>query len=208
VKYKPAIKLLFVIAFLVLLLLPAACVSEEDPAEVPIIDEPVETVEPAVEEMPTEESMQAANYYWPWISHGQVELSSGEIIIGPDLFESELGFIGEFTPGDSYEGLLVWRVEDTDVFMLEWISLVFDVEYFEQSEWKSSSIFEFKIDSLQPEPGDDGIQEIEVNITDLYDSFEVTIRSIELGKESEGNFSTDPISYIAFDISMRVIENP
>ena len=207
-KYEPVIKIFAVAVFLVLLLLPAACTSEDEPVEVPAIDEPVETGEPIEEELPVEDSIQVATYYWPWISHGQVELSSGEIIIGPDLFESELGFIGEFTTGDSYEGRLVWRVEDTDVFTLEWISLIFDVEYFEQSEWESVNSFEFMIESLQPEPGDDGIRELPVNVSELHDSFEVTIRNIVLGKESEGSFSTDPISYIAFDITMRVLENP
>lgn len=207
-KYKPAIKMFAVAVFLFLLLLPAACAPEDKPAEVPAIEDPVETVEPVEEQLPVEESIQVATYYWPWISHGQVALSSGEIIIGPDLFESELGFIGEFSPGDSYEGRLVWRVEDTDVFTLEWISLIFDVDYFEQNEWESVNSFEFMIDNLQPEPGDDGIRELPVNVTEMHDSFEVTIRNIVLGKESEGSFSTDPISYIAFDITMHVLENP
>lgn len=207
-KYKPAIKMHAVIILIVILLLPVACAPENEPAEVPEIEEPVETGEPVEEELPAEESIQVLNYYWPWISHGQVELPGGEIIIGPDLFESELGFIGEFTPGDSYEGRLVWLVEDTDVFTLEWISLIFDVDFFEQSEWESVNSFEFMIDSLQPEPGNDGIRELPVNVSELHDSFEVTIRNIVLGKESEGNFSTDPISFIAFDITMRVLENP
>ncbi len=207
-KYKPAINMFAVIVFLVLLLLPAACAPEDEPAEIPATEESVETGDSVEEELPAEESIQVATYYWPWISHGQVELSSGEIIIGPDLFESELGFIGEFTPGDSYEGRLLWRVEETDVFTLEWITLIFDVEYFKQSEWESVNSFEFMIENLQSEPGDDGIRELPVNVSELHDNFEVTIRNIELGKESEGSFSTDPISYIAFDITMRVLENP
>lgn len=206
-KYKPAINMFAVIVFLVLLL-PAACAPEDEPAEVEEVEELLETVEAVEEELAAEESVQVATYYWPWISHGQVALSSGEIIIGPDLFESELGFIGEFTPGDGYEGRLVWRVEDTDVFTLEWISLTFDVDYFKQSEWNSVNSFEFMIDNLQPESGDDGVRELPVNVSELHDNFEVSIRNIVLGKESEGSFSTDPISYIAFDITMRVLENP
>jgi hypothetical protein len=207
-KSNQAIKMFTIIALLVFMLLPSACAPDEAPAEVPVIGEPVETVDPVEEDLSVEAPLQVTTYYWPWISHGQVELSSGEIIIGPDLFESELGFIGEFSPGDSYDGRLVWRVENTDVFALEWISLVFDVEYFEQSEWESTSVFEFMIDSLQPEPGDDGTREIPVNLSDLHESFEVTIRNIELGKKSEGSFSTDPFSYIAFNITMRVLGNP
>jgi hypothetical protein len=149
-----------------------------------------------------------SNYYWPWISHGHLDLSSGETVSGPDLFESDPGFIAEFNEDISFDGLLVWKVEKTDVFMLEWVRLSFHVEYYEQNERLLDLYYEFLIDELLPEPIDNGIREYAVNLVDRQEDFEVVIKKVILGKEQHSSFSVDPINYVAIELEMKVRGNP
>jgi len=173
--------------------------------DLPEPDEP-DPIEP---EDPVEEPAGTpSTYYWPWMSHGHLDLSTGEVIPGPGLFESELGFIAEFTEEYSYEGLLVWLVTDSDVFALEWVKLSFNVDYFEDSEWAADIAFDFEIDNFKPEPGDDGLQEFPVSLVEQEQGFEVAVNKILLGKEQESSFSTGLINYVALEIAMRVVDNP
>lgn len=174
---------------------------EDNEIEDPVIEEPVD-------EEPAEEKAEApATYYWPWLSHGHLDLSSGEVIAGPDLFESELGFIVEFTEDYSYDGLLVWVVEESDVFTLDWVALSFDVDYFENNEWLLAINYYFRIEDLQPEPADEGVQEFALDLVKQEHGFEVAINKIILGKEQEGSLSAGPINYVALEIEMNVIGN-
>jgi len=190
------------------LVITAGCDSLSEPLADPVIEEPPAPDSETDEEPSPEDSLAVTTYYWPWISHGQVVLSSGEIIIGPDLFESDPGFIGEFVPGTNYDGRLLWRVENTDLLLMEWITLTFDVDYYIESEWESTSTFHFQLNDLQPEPMNGGRQQLQVNLSERKEDFEVTIKQLYLGIEEVGNIAKEPISYIAFDIEMKVVDNP
>lgn len=212
---KVLIKTPAVMIILILLMLTSCgCDSGEAPGlddpvpDTPSLEDPQLPDQESADEFPfAEEPVAITTYYWPWISHGQLELSSGEIVVGPDLFESELGFIGEFTPERDFTGRLLWKVENTDVFSVQWISLTFDVDYFEDSEWISTTTFNFLIEDLTPETGDDGLQIFPTGLTDQDQNFVVTINRVLLGKEEEGSFTTEPLNYIALDLEMSVVEN-
>ena len=200
-------RLLFIgLSILAIFLLSSGCGSRVSP--------PVETVDPviedpALEEIPSTIPVTISTYYWPWISHGMLDLSSGEVIPGPDLFESDIGFITEFAADKQpFAGRLVWLVKDTDVFTLDWIRLSFNVDYYDQHEWEFDIHYQFEIDGLLPEPADDGLQEFAVDLVERQDGFEVIIKKVLLGKEQKGNFSNDPINFIALDLEMRVIDTP
>ncbi|HED24049.1 MAG TPA: hypothetical protein ENN91_02895 [Firmicutes bacterium] len=147
------------------------------------------------------------DYYWPWLSHGNLLLSSGEAILGPDLFESDLGFIAEFPAGTEYSGRVIWLVEGSDVFALEWVDLSFDVEYYEQNEWSFMVTFDFMIDNLQAGQDAEGLKELPLDLYDQQDGFAVRIDKIVLGKNQEGDFSGESIDYIALDITMVAKDN-
>ncbi len=204
--------LLLSLFVLIFLLVSAGCDPEPGVIEDLLEDEPEEVedheIEDPVDEEPPEERPETpSNYYWPWLSHGHLDLSSGEVIAGPDLFESELGFIAEFTVDYSYEGLLVWVIEESDVFALDWVSLSFDVEYFEDSNRVFDISYDFRIEDLQPEPGEKGIQEFPVNLVREEEGFEVAIHKVVLGKEQESSISAAPINYVALEMEMNVIGN-
>lgn len=197
---------------LLVLFAGTACVPDpvidEDP-DVDVIDmEEEPEVEAVVEETETEEQFPASTYFWPWVSHGQLVLSSGEVIIGPNLFESDLGFIAEFTRDHSYSGELYWLVEKSDVFELEWATLTFDVEYYEQGEWEYDIDFVFDIDDLQPRASAEGVQEFDLDLVEEQDGFKVTISRVRLGKNRESSFGEEPIDYVALDIEMKAVEKP
>lgn len=190
---------------------------EEEIDDAPEPDLPEETVPDPDEKDPAErireeedidEPLMAGDYFWPWISHSQLTLSSGEVIDGPHLFESDAGFVAEFTKEYDYSGRMVWLVENTDVFTIEWVTLNFDVEYYKENEW----VFDFQVnlefDDLKPEPADEGLQEFELDITEEQEGFKVVVDKIILGKEEEGSFITDPIDFVALDIEMTVVDKP
>ncbi len=212
-RNKPTFSYIVLFLILLVLLFPIyGCDVEPVVVEDPVDEEPfdleeIENDDP-IDQVPSEERPESpATYYWPWLSHGHLDLSSGEVIAGPDLFESELGFIVEFTENYSYDGLLVWLVEDTDVFALEWVTLTFDVEYFEDSDWAHAINYEFRIEDFKPEPGEEGIQEFAVELVEEKQGFEVAIKRIVLGKEQEGSLSSTPINYVALEIEMNVVGN-
>lgn len=205
-KIKSAVRLLFLVLLEMFLLCSIiSCSPDQLFPEKP--DEAVEE-DIVVEETIPETPLTVSTYYWPWISHGHLDLSSGEIIPGPDLFESDLGFISEFTEDYSFKGQLVWLVEESDVFALEWVTLSFNVEYYDLNERIFDLYYEFTIEDLQPVPGDEGLQEFELNLVDHQEDFEVAITKIVLGKERESNFIAEPICYVALEIEMRVVGNP
>lgn len=212
-RNKPRFRVIAVFVFLfALLFLIYGCDVEPEVIADPVDEEPfdleeVENDDP-IDEVPSKERPETpVTYYWPWLSHGLLSLSSGEVITGPDLFESELGFIVEFTERYSYDGLLVWLVEESDVFALEWVTLTFDVEYFEDSDWAHAINYEFMIEDFKPEPAEEGIQEFAVELVEEEFGFEVAIKRIVLGKGQEGSLSSTPINYVALEIEMNVIGN-
>ena len=180
-------------------LLPEELVVEEND-DVPV---QVEDADPVLEE-----PLNRLPYYWPWISYGHLDLSSGEIILGPDLFESDLGFIAEFTEDYSFDGLVVWPVQESDVFELEWVKLSFNVEYYDHDELLFDLYYEFVMEDLQPEPGNEGYQEFPVSLVEQQQGFEVLVKKVLLGKEQQSAYSDNLINYVALEIEMRVVDNP
>lgn len=210
---RPAVSLSFFIVFTVILIFAVIGCSpvQLDPEE-PISEDPEEPEEIICEEPVDDEStadkpLTDTTHYWPWISHGHLDLSSAEIIPGPDLFESDPGFIAEFTEDYSFDGLLVWPVKETDVFTLEWIMLSFNVDYYDLDEQLFELYFEFIIEDLQPEPGDEGIQEFTVNLSEQQRCFEVVIKKVLLGKGQESKVSAATIDFVALELEMKVNPN-
>lgn len=195
-----------------LLLIDAGCTPDpepvDDPDEDPVEENETEIPEPDDEEIEVEDPEMAANYFWPLLSHGQLVLSSTEVIDGPHLFESDPGFIGEFTRDTDYSGRLMWLVNQTDVFELEWVTLTFDVEYYVGHECEFELNFMFEIEDLDPEPEDEGKQIFEVGLAEEQEGFRVEIDRVILGKEQEGSFTADPIDYVAFEIELTVVDKP
>lgn len=194
---------------------PAGCTPVPEPDEEPVeepVDEPEpedpEPEEPEPEEPEPEDPGAAASYFWPWISHGQLVLSSSEIIDGPKLLESEPGFIGEFTEGTVYNGRVTWEVESTDVFEIEWLTLNFEVDYYEQYEWQFDLNFFFEIDGLEPVPMAKGVQYFAVDLAEEQEGFRVEIERVILGKEQEGEFSPEPIDFVALEMEIAVVDKP
>ena len=206
---SPTFLLYIVLSLVALLFMIFGCspdpVVPDEPPDVVVEEPDGDEVDNDADEEIVRPPHAAATYYWPWLSHSLLELSSGEIVAGPDLFESDLGFIAEFTEDYSYNGRLYWLVQDTDVFALEWVILSFSVEYFEDFEWQLELNYEFLIEGLQPEPADEGLQIFTVDLVEQQEGFEVTVENIILGKEQEGSFATDPINYVALDIKMQVV---
>ena len=184
----------------VFLFAAAGCAPDPDP-----VDEPEED---PVEENDLEDPDPPANYFWPLLSHGQIVLSSTEVVDGPHLLESDTGFVGEFTRDTTYKGRIVWLVDKTDVFDLEWIALTFTVDYYALHEWQFERFFIFEIEGLEPEPGDEGVQVFELGLADEQDGFLVEIERLVLGKNQEGRFTSDPIDYAALDIVLKVVDKP
>ncbi len=216
-KVKPSyVSILFSLVLACMLLLLAGCDYLPLPRNgaADDLDEGVPTNGPDADELDVDEPVEEAppiptgfsSYYWPWLSHGQLTLSSGEVLIGPDLFESDLGFIAEFTADYSYSGRLIWLVEDSDLFALEWVTLTFNVEYYEEHEWAYDEIFEFEINIIQPESIDAGVRNFDLALSDLKGGFEVVLTGIELGKLQEGSFIPEKLDYVALDLELRVVE--
>lgn len=209
-KTKPITSLILFTAFAMIFIFALngcgpAQVFPEEPDTDEIQEEPDQPkeAEPVYEEPPA-----VTTHYWPWISYGHLDLSSGEVILGPDPFESDLGYIAEYTEAYSFDGLLLWLVDTSDVFELEWVTLSFHVDYYDQDERLFELYFEFDIEDLQPEPGDDGLQEFAVNLVDEQKGFEVTVKKVLLGKEQQSSLSDKLISYVGLQVEMRVTGKP
>jgi len=205
---------ILIAAFLAALFLSAAagCAPDpgpvEDPDEDPAKENETEIPEPVNDEVEVEDPEPAANYFWPWISHGQLVLSSTEVIDGPHLFESDPGFVGEFSRDTDYSGRVVWLVDQTDVFEIEWVTLTFDVDYYAMHEWDLELNFIFELEDLDPVPEDEGEQIFEVSLAEEQEGFRVEIDRLILGKEQEGSFTAAPIDYVALEIELTVVDKP
>ncbi|MDW7739131.1 MAG: hypothetical protein SCJ97_03605 [Bacillota bacterium] len=215
-KFNTRFLMVFLLTTIFMILL-IGCLVEPTQVSPPAEEEIDE--EPEVEEVEIDENDEVgepdqppatiiSDYYWPWISHAQLSLSSGEVILGPDLFVSDIGFIAEFTEEYAYTGRLIWFVEESDVFDLDWVNLAFDVEYYEQNEWLSDIYFEFNIEDLMLESGEEGIREVIVNQSDEQQGFKVIINTIIFGKQQESAVTGGLSDYIALDVEMIVIGNP
>ncbi len=161
----------------------------------------------SVEEIIDEDLMPSysSSYYWPWIHHGTIVLSSGEAIFGPDILESDQGFISEYPSGSSYRGKLVWIVDETNIRNIEWLTLAFDADYFEANEWEYSLSFDYRIEV--PFIDDDGdIFEFDLNLVEQKENLKIVISKLILAEEQEGAFITKPIDYLALEIEMIVLE--
>ncbi len=181
-------------------------VEEADPEE-PDLLEPEETTDEVTGTPPT--------YYWPWLSHAILDLSSGEVIPGPDIIMSDPGFMAEFTEDYSYEGQLYWVVEGSNVFTLEWLHLSFSVDYFDDSDIARELNFEFRIEDIEPtEDAEDaesveeaGLQEHAVDYSESIDGFAVEINRIILGRGQESSISAESVDFVALEIAMYVEAN-
>ena len=182
-------------------------VEATDPEE-PDLLEPEEPADDVTGTPPT--------YYWPWLSHAILDLSSGEVIAGPDIIMSDPGFMAEFTEDYRYEGRLFWVVEDSNVFTLEWVHLSFSVDFFEDSDFARELNFEFRVEDIEPiedaedaEPAEEaaGLQEYEVDYLKIVEGFAVEVTSVILGRGQESSISDEPIDFVALEIVMYVEDN-
>lgn len=165
--------------------------EEEQPSEVSSPDEP----------------STAEKYYWPWISHGQLVLSSGEVIIGPDLLESDPGFIAEISEDYFFEGRLVWLVKESDPLDIEWVSLHFFVEYYEGLDRGEDIEFQFMIDQFDLKPDGTKVQEFKVELYEQQYGFETRINSIAFGRDQHSEHAEAMLNFVALDVEMKVAEN-
>lgn len=208
-KAKTITMLLFISLLAAVLYGTAGCLPGQDlndePAAVKDIDKN-ELIDDQVAEM--EKPLIPEKYYWPELNYGQLVLSSTEIIIGPSPIESDAGFIAEYTADYSYSGQVVWLVNKTDVFNLEWATLTFNVNYYDQHELEQNFTYIFEIEDLAPEDGIEGVQEFTVDLVRQKGDFEVKINKIILGKEQEGSITAGPINYVALEIEMAVVDKP
>ena len=202
---------------LVALLTGIACRPDPDTAVDPVPDEPLDEDEPINDDLeiedPVEEDEEADllmtdNYFWPLLSHGQLTLSSGEIIDGPSILESDSGFVAEFTEDYDYSGQVIWLVEKTDVFAIEWLTLTFDVEYYSGSENLFDLRFNLDVENLAPEPYEKGLQEFAVDIVEEKEGFRVVIDRVILAKEQESRVTDGPVDYVALDVEIDVVDKP
>jgi len=182
-------------------------VEEADPEE-PDLLEPEEPSDEVTGTPPT--------YYWPWLSHAILDLSSGEVIAGPDIIMSDPGFMAEFTEDYRYEGRLFWVVEESNVFTLDWVHLSFSVDYFDDSDFARELNFEFRIEDFEPteevqgiDPAEEAIwlMEYEADYLQIVGGFAVEINSIILGKGQESSIGVDLVDYVALEIVMYVEDN-
>jgi len=181
-------------------------VEEADPEE-PDLLEPEEPTDEITGTPPT--------YYWPWLSHAILDLSSGEVIPGPDIIMSDPGFMAEFTEDYSYEGQLFWVVEDSNVFALGWVHLSFSVDFFDDSDVARELNFEFRIEDIEPtedaedaEPVEEaGLQEHQVDYLKIVDGFAVEINSVTFGRGQESSISAEAVDFVALEIIMYVEAN-
>lgn len=146
-------------------------------------------------------------YYWPWLSHGQLLLSSGEVAVGPDLFESDPGFIIEITEDHGFTGRLVWLLDESDPFLLEWIMLNFFVEYYEDNNRDADMEFQFTIDQFQLDPEGPPLQEFTLDLTDAQHGFQVRLSRVLFGREQESALTGAILNYVALDLEMSVADN-
>lgn len=202
---------------LIALLTGIACRPDPDTAADPVPDEPLDEDEPINDDLeiedPVEEDEEADplmtdNYFWPLLSHGQLTLSSGEIIDGPSILESDSGFVAEFTEDYDYSGQVIWLVEKTDVFAIEWLTLTFDVEYYSGSENLLDLRFNLDVENLAPEPDEKGLQEFAVDLVEEKEGFRVVIDRVILAKEQESRVTDGPVDYVALDVEIDVVDKP
>jgi hypothetical protein len=194
-----------------LLLLNTSC-SFDAPAVEEIIADEVTMVELFENETANgddlpDDTPSLARYYWPWLSHGQLLLSSGEIVVGPDLFESDLGFIAEITEDHGFEGRLVWMLDESDPLLLEWIMLNFFVEYYEDNNRLADMEFQFTIDQFQLNPEDPQLQEFTLDLTDEQYGLEVRLSRVLFGRAHESAVTGALLNFVALDLEMRVADN-
>ncbi len=195
---------------MVLLIISSGCTPDPEIVEEEE-DKPAEEIEETdlIQEEPEDDDLEpATNYFWPLLSHAQLVLSSSEIISSPSLLESDPGFVGEFTRDSEYKGRIIWLVEKTEVFEVEWVLLTFDVEYYAQHDLQLILNYVFEIENLKPKPAQEGLQVFDLGQVEEKEGFRVEIESVILGKDQEGSFTVDPIDFVALDISITVIDKP
>lgn len=175
------------------------------------IDDSLDYNDSTDEDFIIEDPRAVSTYFWPWIHYGRLVLSSNELISGPDLFESDQGFINFFTENYYYNGKLVWIVEESDIYELEWVHLSFDVYYYENNEFAYDIYFDIEIDIRQSEidPGSGhGIHRFTVDILEQQRGFVLEITEIILGSNQESRVSGITIDYIALDVEMKIDVQP
>jgi hypothetical protein len=148
-------------------------------------------------------------YFYPWISHSTLMLSTGEALYMVDLFESDIGYIGDFTPDYFFEGTLVWIVEESNVFDVEWLELLFDVDDHHYDTIDDEFLIEFMIPiedffDNNPASGPD-MESYELNIVEHRQGFEIKISQITFAQNQE-DFEGNSINYVAMQVEMRNVK--
>lgn len=149
------------------------------------------------------------DYFYPWIAFGTMVLSTGEVIEGLDIFESDIGFIDNYTPDFSFKGDLVWLATESDVLEVDQVSLSFEVFNYYVEESADNFNLEFNIlidDFLENNPASGpGVNSYELDIVENMEGFEVKITRITFGKEQEGELG-EPVDYIALEMELRNVK--
>ncbi|MEW5785706.1 MAG: hypothetical protein AB1767_11655 [Bacillota bacterium] len=185
----------WLILSLIVTLLPAAtgCGAPEEAADEP--DTPPDSV-----------SSETEDYFYPWISHGTLTLSTGEVIEGPDLFESDMGYIGDFTKDYSFNGKMIWLVEESNALDVEWAELTFNVSdyHYPTTDEKFNIDFTIMMEDFfnnNPAAGPNA-QSFELDIVENRQGFEIKITRITFAREQEGH-DGELIDYVELQVELR-----
>jgi hypothetical protein len=200
-KMSGFLRLLGLVLVMVMLFALAGCGAEEEAAAIDPDPEETET-----EDVGEDEGDEDEPYFYPWISHSTLMLSTGEALYMVDLFESDMGYIGDFTKGHSFNGTLVWIVEESNVFDVEWLELLFDVDDHHYDGFDDQFLIEFMIPienffDNNPAAGPD-VESYELDIVENIQGFEIKISRITFAQNQE-DFQGDAINYVSMEVAMR-----
>ncbi len=131
-------------------------------------------------------------------------LSTGESLNGPDKTESDSDYDAEVTSNNPYNGKVVWIIEDSDPFEIDWLELSFSVHdlSYDESQVEFDVFFDILIEDINPEAADEGVQDFAVAKTVTEQGFTVTINELILGKQQEGQ-TGKILNYVALDLEMK-----
>ncbi len=144
--------------------------------------------------------------YLPQLETAIVKLSTGEELSSPDMKLSDSGFDKTLNEGHIYNGILIWTVEESDVFELESVRLSFTVNHLDN---KGTIIEEmqyvFIVEGIELKQSDSGVQYVIVDQVEVYQRFEVAIDTLYIGKDQPGS-GDENVDYIGFEMEMSVLD--
>jgi len=200
------ILLLFAVIIMLLISVPLTGCDYIKTASEVNVHEDLDFDDIELEEIKDEEPITLSTYFWPWIHHGTIVLSSGEIILGPDILESDQGFIGEYPFGKSYRGQLIWVVQETDIRSIEWIELNFDVDFYESNEWSYTTNYSFRVEVPILDDDEADNFSFNLNLDEEKNSFRVSLYELIMAEGQEGSFINKPIDYVGFVMEINILE--